>query len=288
FRRLRRLRLRLRRPVFRRGVRHRDLQRRRRQRRQQLHGLRRLRLPEVAPPDGLRRQCGDLRGRHRQRWRRLHRLQRQRLSLLHGQQPLLGSHLPALSQQLSPSNEPQQDRVRPSRHGTMVDGARDSSGSRASPFGNDAPEDELKARDAIVSLDKARVWHPYTPMRQYVEETEPLVIERAEGARIFDVDGKSYLDGNASWWVALLGHRHPRLLRALREQSERMCHVSLAGITHEPAARLAEELVAVAPAGLSRVFFSDDGSTAVEVALKLALQLWFNRGRPEKKRLLAL
>lgn len=143
-------------------------------------------------------------------------------------------------------------------------------------------------REEVVALDKARVWHPYTPMRQYVEETAPLVIERAEGARIFDVDGRSYVDGNASWWVALLGHRHPRLLRALREQSERMTHVSLAGITHEPAARLAEELCAVAPAGLSRVFFSDDGSTAVEVALKLALQLWFNHGRPEKRRLVGL
>src|SRR5690606_35603925 len=77
-------------------------------------------------------------------------------------------------------------------------------------------------REEVVALDKARVWHPYTPMRQYVEETAPLVIERAEGARIFDVDGRSYVDGNASWWVALLGHRHPRLLRALREQSERM------------------------------------------------------------------
>jgi adenosylmethionine-8-amino-7-oxononanoate aminotransferase len=140
----------------------------------------------------------------------------------------------------------------------------------------------------LVELDKRRVWHPYTPMKQYIAETEPLVIERAEGAHIFDVDGKAYLDANASWWVALLGHRHPRLVQVLREQSERMCHVALAGITHEPAARLADELCAVAPQGLEHVFFSDNGSTAVEAALKLALQFWHNEGRPERQRFVAL
>jgi adenosylmethionine-8-amino-7-oxononanoate aminotransferase len=142
-------------------------------------------------------------------------------------------------------------------------------------------------RDRIIELDKRRVWHPYTAMRQYIDETHPFVIERAEGSRIYDVDGKSYLDANSSWWVALLGHRHPRLLRALREQSERMCHVALAGIAHEPSARLADELCAVAPDGLERVFFSDDGSTSVEVALKLALQFWHNKGKA-KTRFVAL
>jgi adenosylmethionine-8-amino-7-oxononanoate aminotransferase len=143
-------------------------------------------------------------------------------------------------------------------------------------------------RRAIVERDKRFVWHPYTPMGRYAAETEPLVIERAEGARLYDADGRSYLDGNSSWWTALLGHGHPRLLRALREQSEKLCHVALAGITHEPAARLAEELCALAPAGLSRVFYSDDGSTSVETALKLCLQYWAQNGRPERKRFVAL
>ena len=143
-------------------------------------------------------------------------------------------------------------------------------------------------RDAIVDLDKRRVWHPYTPMQRYIDATDPLVIERAEGSRLFDVDGKSYIDGNASWWVALLGHRHARLVAALREQSERMCHVALAGIAHEPAARLADELCRVAPRGLERVFFSDDGSTAVETALKLALGFWHHRGQEGRKRFVAL
>jgi adenosylmethionine-8-amino-7-oxononanoate aminotransferase len=143
-------------------------------------------------------------------------------------------------------------------------------------------------RERIVELDKRHVWHPYTPMGDYLAETNPLVIERAQGARLYDVDGRSYLDGNASWWTALLGHRHPRLVRALERQAAELCHVALAGIAHEPAARLSAELVQAAPKGLERVFFSDDGSTAVEVAMKLALQYWSQAGRPGRRRFVAL
>jgi adenosylmethionine-8-amino-7-oxononanoate aminotransferase len=143
-------------------------------------------------------------------------------------------------------------------------------------------------RDRIVERDKQLVWHPYTPMRQYREETDPLVIERAEGARLYDVDGRSYLDANSSWWVAGLGHNHPRLVAALKRQADLNCHSALAGMTHEPAVELAEALVRVAPAGLTHVFFSDDGSTAVEVAMKLALQYWAQNGRPERRRFVAL
>jgi adenosylmethionine-8-amino-7-oxononanoate aminotransferase len=125
-------------------------------------------------------------------------------------------------------------------------------------------------------------------MQEYLEQTEPLVLESAQGSRFRDVDGRSYIDGNASWYCCALGHQHPRLVKALTAQAETMCHVPLAGIAHEPSARLAEELCAVAPAGLSRVFYSDDGSTAVEVALKLALQYWAQNGRPERTRFLAL
>ncbi len=146
----------------------------------------------------------------------------------------------------------------------------------------------MTTRERIVAADKAHLWHPYTPMRSWIDEGRPLVVDRAEGARFFDVDGKSYLDGNSSWWVAALGHRHPRLVRVLKEQAERLVHVSLAGITHEPAALLAEELCAVAPAGLRRVFYSDNGSTAVEVALKMALQLAHLEGRTKRTRFVAL
>lgn len=148
---------------------------------------------------------------------------------------------------------------------------------------------EAAARRAdIVRADKRRVWHPYTPMSRYLDEVDPLVIDRAEGARLFDVDGRSYLDANSSWYVATLGHAHPRLVAALTAQAQRLAHTSLAGVTHEPAARLAEELIAAAPPGLDRVFYSDDGSTAVEVALKLALQLWQQEGRPRRRRFVAL
>jgi adenosylmethionine-8-amino-7-oxononanoate aminotransferase len=149
-------------------------------------------------------------------------------------------------------------------------------------------EGARERRAMIVTADKRHVWHPYTPMQRYIEEVDPLVVERALGARLFDVDGQSYLDANASWWVASLGHGHPRLLAALAAQAGRLSHTSLAGVTHAPAALLAEELVRAAPPGLTRVFYSDDGSTAVEVALKLSLQLWKNEGRPSRRRFLAL
>lgn len=143
-------------------------------------------------------------------------------------------------------------------------------------------------RDRIVALDKRHVWHPYTPMTRWREETDPIVVTGARGSRFFDADGRSYLDANASWWCAALGHGHPRLVAALAEQAAAFAHVPLAGITHEPAAVLASELVRVAPPGLEHVFYSDDGSTAVEAALKLAASYFSHNGRPERRRFLAL
>jgi adenosylmethionine-8-amino-7-oxononanoate aminotransferase len=145
----------------------------------------------------------------------------------------------------------------------------------------------VSERERIVSLDKRRVWHPYAAMDEY-RASDPIVVARAKGARLFDLDGRSYLDANSSWWVANLGHDHPRLVAALRAQAEANCHSALAGMTHAPAAELAEALCRVAPAGLEHVFYSDDGSTAVEVALKLALQYWAQNGRPGRRRFVAL
>ena len=146
----------------------------------------------------------------------------------------------------------------------------------------------MSERDEILRLDRRHVWHPYTPMGDDAVRGEPLVIVRAEGSRLFDADGRSYIDANSSWWTAALGHRHPRLVRTLKHQAETLCHVPLAGIAHEPAALLAEELVNASPRGLERVFFSDNGSTSVEVAMKLALQYWHQNGRPERRRFVAL
>jgi adenosylmethionine-8-amino-7-oxononanoate aminotransferase len=142
-------------------------------------------------------------------------------------------------------------------------------------------------RASIVRLDKAHVWHPYTPMDAWAD-TDPIVVARAQGAWLEDVDGTRYLDGNSSWWVASLGHGHPRILRAMREQAEALAHCSLAGVAHEASSRLAEELVAVAPPGLSRVFYTDDGSTAVDAAVKMCAQGWRQLGAPRKTRFVAL
>lgn len=142
-------------------------------------------------------------------------------------------------------------------------------------------------RDEILARDRAHVWHPYTPMDAY-RASDPLVIARAEGVHLFDADGRRYFDANSSWWVAALGHGHPRLLRALREQSETMAHCALAGIAHEPASRLAEELCATTGGAFQHVFYTDNGSTALEAAMKMALQYWSQSGKPTKTRFLAL
>ncbi len=146
----------------------------------------------------------------------------------------------------------------------------------------------MGSRERIVALDKRRVWHPYTAMQDYRDRVEPLVVARAEGSRLFDPEGRSYLDANASWWTCTLGHGHPRLVEALRRQSETLAHTALAGIAHEGASELAEVLCAAAPRGLEHVFYSDNGSTSVEVAMKLCLQYWAQNGRPERCRFVAL
>ncbi|MFO0554958.1 MAG: adenosylmethionine--8-amino-7-oxononanoate transaminase [Polyangiaceae bacterium] len=134
-------------------------------------------------------------------------------------------------------------------------------------------------RADVVALDKRYVWHPYTQMSKYAApENDPFVVDHAAGPYLFDRDGKRYIDANSSWWVAVLGHNHPRLVRALADQAATLCHASLAGVTHAPAALLAERLAAVAPRGLEHVFFSDDGSTAIEAALKMALGYHRQRG----------
>lgn len=143
-------------------------------------------------------------------------------------------------------------------------------------------------RAKIVELDKRRVWHPYTEMGRYRTDVDPLVIVEAYGSRIVDADGRSYIDANASWWTATLGHRHPRLIAAIERQLAVLDHTALAGIAHPGASELGEALCSVAPDGLEHVFFSDNGSTAVEVAMKLALQYWAQNGRPERRRFVAL
>jgi adenosylmethionine-8-amino-7-oxononanoate aminotransferase len=133
----------------------------------------------------------------------------------------------------------------------------------------------------------ARVWHPCTQMKDH--EQLPLVpVKSAEGAWLEDFEGKRYLDAISSWWTNLFGHRHPLIVERMKAQLDRLDHVLLAGFTHEGAVTLAEKLCALAPKGLTRCFYSDNGSSAVEVALKMSFHYWRNAGHAGKTRFIAL
>jgi adenosylmethionine-8-amino-7-oxononanoate aminotransferase len=136
----------------------------------------------------------------------------------------------------------------------------------------------------LIDRDRALLWHPYTQMKT---QRPPLAIARGEGVYLYTEDGRRLLDGISSWWVNIHGHSHPRLNRALADQAARIEHVIFAGATHQPAVDLAERLLGVLPRGLTRIFYSDNGSTAVEVAVKLAVQYWRNQGRA-RHRIVAL
>jgi adenosylmethionine-8-amino-7-oxononanoate aminotransferase len=144
---------------------------------------------------------------------------------------------------------------------------------------NDDPKRRSLAAE-VVARDRRHVWHPFT---QHGTETEPIVLTGAKGASLFDADGNEILDLVSSWWTCTHGHSHPKLNAALAEQAARFEHVMFAGFTHEPAANLAAAVARVLPGDLGRVFFSDDGSTSVEVALKIAYQYWVNRGEPRRQ-----
>jgi adenosylmethionine-8-amino-7-oxononanoate aminotransferase len=139
--------------------------------------------------------------------------------------------------------------------------------------------------DDAIAADKTHTWHPFTPMADWcMPEHQPLVLVSGDGALLRDSEGREYIDGNSSIWTNLHGHRHPRIDAAIRAQLDRVAHTSFLGFTHPPAAQLARELVALWPAEtLTRVFFSDDGSTAIEVALKMTLQYWRLCGQPERR-----
>ena len=138
---------------------------------------------------------------------------------------------------------------------------------------------------SLVDRDRACLWHPYT---QVLTAPAPIPVVRAQGVYLYTEDGQRILDGISSWWVNIHGHSHPKLNEALAAQARELEHVVFAGCTHRPAVELAEGLLEVLPAGLTRIFYSDDGSTAVEVALKLALQYWRNLGQQRRSKFIAL
>jgi len=136
----------------------------------------------------------------------------------------------------------------------------------------------------VIARDRRHVWHPFT---QHGTEGDPVVITRAKGASLFDAEGNEILDLVSSWWTCTHGHAHPKLNAALTHQANLFEHVMFAGFTHQPATDLAAALAKLLPGDLNRVFFSDDGSTSVEVALKTAYQYWINVGEPRRRILVA-
>lgn len=134
------------------------------------------------------------------------------------------------------------------------------------------------------SHDQSSVWHPFTAI---THDSENIAIERAEGVWLYTTDGRRYMDAISSWWVNLHGHAHPYIAQRVAEQAARLEHVMFAGFTHQPAVELATRLLGHLPGQYSKVFYSDNGSTAVEVALKMAFQYWFNEDSP-RKRVIAL
>ncbi len=132
----------------------------------------------------------------------------------------------------------------------------------------------------IKERDREVIWHPYTPMKAW---PEAIAIVKGEGVYLQDEDGNRYIDAISSWWVNLHGHSHPYIAQKVSEQLSVLEHCIFAGFTHEPAVRLAERLLEILPAGMKKIFYSDNGSTAVEVAIKMALQYWNNKGVKKKK-----
>jgi adenosylmethionine---8-amino-7-oxononanoate aminotransferase len=141
--------------------------------------------------------------------------------------------------------------------------------------------------DALVEADRAHLWHPFTQQRDWARE-EPVIVERGEGTDLIDTRGRRYIDGVSSLWCNVHGHRHPRIDAAIRDQLDRVAHSTMLGLSHPPAIELARRLVEISPPGLTRVFYSDSGSTATEIALKIAFQYWRQQGERRRTRFVSL
>jgi adenosylmethionine-8-amino-7-oxononanoate aminotransferase len=139
--------------------------------------------------------------------------------------------------------------------------------------------------EELLALDRAHVWHPYSAMGAK-QPIYPVI--SANGVRLTLADGRELIDGMSSWWCAIHGYNHPVMNHALEAQMKNMAHVMFGGLTHAPAIELAQQLVALTPKPLQNVFFSDSGSVAVEVAMKMAVQYWHAKGQPKKQRFATL
>ena len=144
--------------------------------------------------------------------------------------------------------------------------------------------------DRVADLQKrdlAHIWHPCSQMKDY-ETLRPIIVDHAKGPYLYAADGTEYLDIISSWWCNLLGHCNPKINAAIKEQIEQLEHVIFVNFTHEPAIKLCEELTEVLPKGLNKFNFADNGSSSVEIALKIAFQYQLQTGHPEKQRFMCL
>ena len=151
----------------------------------------------------------------------------------------------------------------------------------------DSLKNKTHMNDSLIKKDLKYIWHPYTQMKD-TETAPPILIEKAEGIKLYDHDENFYYDTISSWWCNVHGHNHPYIKDAVKKQLDLFEHVLFAGFTHKPAIELAEKLVRITPGNLTKVFYSDNGSTAVEVALKMSFQYWQNTGHTKKVKFLAL
>ncbi len=138
---------------------------------------------------------------------------------------------------------------------------------------------------SLSTRDKNVIWHPYTPQKY---APEPIPIIKGEGAWLIDENGNRYIDAISSWWVTIHGHGHPYIAEKIYRQALALEQVIFAGFTHEPAVLLAERLIKILPGDFSKIFYSDNGSTATEVAIKMAIQYWWNLGEKKRTRIIAL
>jgi adenosylmethionine-8-amino-7-oxononanoate aminotransferase len=139
----------------------------------------------------------------------------------------------------------------------------------------------------LAAADRAHLWHPFTQQQGWMDE-DLLIVDRAEGTDLIDIDGNRYIDGVSSLWCNVHGHRHPRIDAAVRDQLDRVAHSTMLGLSHRPGIELAQRLSELAPPGLTRVFYSDSGSTATEIALKMAFQFWRQRGEERRTKFVSL
>ena len=147
--------------------------------------------------------------------------------------------------------------------------------------------DRNKWIEHLLEIDKKHIWHPFTQMKDWVEDEEIIIIEKGEGCYLYDVYGRKFLDGVSSLWVNVHGHRKKEIDEAIRNQLDKIAHSTLLGLANVPSIELAERLIEITPEGLNKVFYSDNGSTAVEIGLKIAYQYFQQTGKPEKKKIIS-